>query len=120
VRRRDVKPITGKNTEPLEDYGFFGPLSHTEGLVLSTLITIVAPSTAEVAAPVYLKIPPENPRTFTPQEARHWDEILAPREDYAGSRALIEQRRAAGGQSEAELSVGPEVPESLELIGPTA
>jgi uncharacterized protein (DUF2236 family) len=85
-----------------------------------TLVTSVAPSTAEVAAPLYLKIPPKNPRTFTPAEARDTDGVLAPREEYARFRALIEQRRAAGAQTEAELGIGPEVPESLELIGPTA
>lgn len=83
---------------------------------LATLLNVVSPSTVAVAAPALFGIPPKNPRTVTPREARERLEVLHPREEYARFRALVEQRKAAGEA----VQVGPEVPESLELIGPTA
>jgi uncharacterized protein (DUF2236 family) len=81
-----------------------------------TVLQIISPSTVAVAAPMLFGIEPKNPRTFTPAEARERDEILPPREEYARFRALVERRRAEGEK----VLIGPDVPESLELIGPTA
>jgi len=84
--------------------------------MLPTMLQVISPSTVPVAAPMLLGIEPKNPRTFTPAQARERDEILPPREEYARFRALVERKRAEGER----VLVGPDVPESLELIGPTA
>jgi uncharacterized protein (DUF2236 family) len=84
--------------------------------LLPTMLQVISPSTVPVAAPMLLGIEPKNPRTFTPAEARERDEILPPREEYARFRALVERKQAEGER----VPVGPDVAESLELIGPTA
>jgi uncharacterized protein (DUF2236 family) len=88
--------------------------------LLPTLLQFISPSTVPVVAPYFLGIDPEDPRTYTPAEARERLEILPPREEYARFRKLVDRRRAAGAQTEVELGVGPDVAESVELIGPTA
>jgi uncharacterized protein (DUF2236 family) len=87
---------------------------------LPTVLSGISPSTVPVVAPVFLGVPPRNRRVVSPAEARERLEILAPRLEYERFRALVEARRAAGARTEAELGVGPDVPESLALIGPTA
>ena len=87
---------------------------------LVTFLTLISPSTVPVVAPYFFGITPRDPRTVTPAQARERDEILPPAEEYARFRALVEQRRAAGAATEADLGVGPELAESRELIGPTA
>jgi hypothetical protein len=84
--------------------------------LLPTMLQLISPSTVAVAAPMLLGVEPNNPRTFTPAEARERDEILPPREEYARFRELVERKRAEGEG----VLVGPDVAESLELIGPTA
>jgi uncharacterized protein (DUF2236 family) len=88
--------------------------------LLPTFVRWSSPSTLPVVAPMFFSIPPADPRTYTPAEARERLEILPPRDEVIRFAAVVEQRRAAGARSEQELGVGPDTADSRELIGPTA
>jgi hypothetical protein len=88
--------------------------------LLPTFVSWSSPSTLSVVAPMFLDVAPLDPHTYTPTQARERLEILPPREEYARFLRVLEQRRAAGAVRPEELGVGPETPESRELIGPTA
>ncbi len=88
--------------------------------LLATFVRWSSPSTLPVVAPMFLRIAPRDPRTYTPSQARERLEILPAREEYARFLGVLEQRRRAGARTLAELGVGPDTAESRELIGPTA
>jgi uncharacterized protein (DUF2236 family) len=88
--------------------------------MLPTFVRWSSPSSLKVVAPMFLGVTPRDPRTYTPAQARERMEILPPREEYARFQAVLEARRAAGARTFEELGVGPETPDSRELIGPTA
>jgi uncharacterized protein (DUF2236 family) len=88
--------------------------------LLATFVRWSSPSTLGVVAPMFLHIAPRDPRTYTPAQARERLAILAPREEYARFLGVLEQRRQAGASTPEQLGVGPQTPESRELIGPTA
>ena len=88
--------------------------------LLPTFVRWASPSTLGVVAPMFFGMAPRDPRTYTPAQARQRLEILHPREEYARFRALLARRRAAGIATPEGLGIGPEIPESRELIGPTA
>jgi uncharacterized protein (DUF2236 family) len=79
------------------------------------MLAMSSPSTLPIAAPVLLGIPARNPQTLTPGEARARDGILPPIEEYARFRALVDSKR---GERDMAL-VGPELRDSIELLGPT-
>jgi uncharacterized protein (DUF2236 family) len=80
-----------------------------------TLLRVLSPSTVSVAAPVLLGIPPVRPETLTPGQARKRYNVLAPTEEYARFRALVD-----AGRGEADAKVGPEREDSIALLGPVA
>ena len=88
--------------------------------LLATAVRWSSPSTLPVVAPMFLGITPRDPRTYTPAETRKRLDILPPREEHARFLTVLKQRQAAGAWTAEELGVGPNIPESRDLIGPTA
>jgi hypothetical protein len=81
-------------------------------------LRLLSPSTVSVVAPVLLGIPPQRAETLTPAQARERYELLPPAAEYAGFRALVDAKTAAG--SDASGEVGPEIAESQAILGPVA
>jgi uncharacterized protein (DUF2236 family) len=84
--------------------------------VMLATLKVISPGTVPVAAPVLLGIPPTNPVTLTPAEARERYGVLPPREEYARFRTHVDTLTAAKRASE----VGPQIEESLEILGAVA
>ena len=84
--------------------------------VMLATLKVISPGTVPVAAPVLLGIPPANPVTLTPAEARERYGVLPPREEYARFRAHVDTLTAAKRAAE----VGPQIEESLEILGAVA
>jgi uncharacterized protein (DUF2236 family) len=94
--------------------------------LLLMILRVISPGTAPVAAPVLLGIAPEQAETLTPAEARARYGVLPPAESYAHFRERIEALTAAKHEAgapaparPAEL-VGPEIDDSLAILGPVA
>ncbi len=73
------------------------------------VLRLLSPSTVPVAAPVLLDVPPRRPETVTPAQARERHGVLAPVQEYARFRALVDARSE---------QVGPEREDSVALLGP--
>ncbi|HEV3053726.1 MAG TPA: oxygenase MpaB family protein [Solirubrobacteraceae bacterium] len=84
-------------------------------LMLATL-ELLSPGTVPIAAPVLLGIPPRNPVTLTPAQARERYGVLPPREEYARFRAHVDSLTAA----KRAVVVGPQIDESVEILGAVA
>ncbi len=80
-------------------------------------LRLLSPSTVSVAAPVLLGIPPEKAETLTPAQARERYGVLPPIDEYARFREHVAAKAAArNGHVDAE--VGPEIAESIAVLGP--
>ena len=84
-------------------------------LMLATL-KLLSPGTVPIAAPVLLGIPPANPVTMTPAQARERYGVLPPRDEYARFRAHVDSLTAA----KREQAVGPQIDESVAILGAVA
>jgi uncharacterized protein (DUF2236 family) len=93
----------------------FGVGAANPRLMLAVL-NLLSPGTVPVAAPVLLGIPPEQPETLTPAQARERYGILPPTEEYARFRAQIDSL-AAGKRAR---EVGPQIEESVAILGAVA
>jgi uncharacterized protein (DUF2236 family) len=100
---------------PLMKLAFRGAHSSPRLAVLG--LGFISPSTVPIAAPVILGIEPVRQETTTPSAARARLGLLSPPEEYARFRALIEERTATGHGDDAELQVGPTIPESVAMLG---
>jgi uncharacterized protein (DUF2236 family) len=94
--------------------------------LMVALLRVLSPGTVPVAAPVLLGIPPRNAATLTPAQARERYDVLSPTESYAQFRERIESLTAAKRAADpttperpADL-VGPEIEESVAVLGPVA
>ncbi len=74
-------------------------------------LRVLSPSTVSAAGPALLGIPPRRPETVTPAQARERHGVLPPTEAYARFRQLVVARKAP---------VGPEIEESIAVLGPVA
>jgi uncharacterized protein (DUF2236 family) len=74
-------------------------------------LRVLSPSTVSAAGPALLGIPPRRRETVTPAQARERHGVLPPTEEYARFRQLVVARKAP---------VGPEIEESIALLGPVA
>ena len=84
--------------------------------VMLATLKVISPGTVPIAAPVLLGLPPTNPVTMTPAEARERYGMLPPREEYARFRAHVDALTAA----KRAASVGPEIDESVSILGAVA
>jgi hypothetical protein len=84
-------------------------------IMLATL-KLLSPGTVPIAAPVLLGIPPTNPVTMTPAQARERYGLLPPSEEYARFRAHVDSLTAA----KRAQSVGPQIDESVAILGAVA
>jgi uncharacterized protein (DUF2236 family) len=84
-------------------------------IMLATL-KLLSPGTVPIAAPVLLGIPPTNPVTITPAQARERYGVLPPSEEYARFRAHVDSLTAA----KRAQSVGPQIDESVAILGAVA
>jgi hypothetical protein len=84
-------------------------------LMLATL-KLLSPGTVPIAAPVLLGIPPVNPVTMTPAQARERYGVLPPRDEYARFRAHVDSLTAT---KRAQV-VGPQIDESVAILGAVA
>jgi len=89
-------------------------VAHRVPRIALRVLGLLSPSTVPIAGPVLLGIPPVNPEVVTPAQARERHGILPPPEEYARFRALIEEKAAA----RETVQVGPEIAESVALLGP--
>jgi hypothetical protein len=74
-------------------------------------LRVLSPSTVSAAGPALLGIPPRRPETVTPTQARERHGVLPPTEEYARFRQLVVARKAPAG---------PEIEESIAVLGPVA
>jgi uncharacterized protein (DUF2236 family) len=82
------------------------------------LLRVLSPGTVPIAAPVLLGIEPVRTETTTPAEARERYGVLPPIEAYARFREHVVARTAA--RQRAGTETGPEIEESLRVLGPVA
>ena len=71
------------------------------------LLPMLSPSTVEVVAPILLKVPPRNPVTVTPAEARERYGVLPPTEEYARFQEMVVAKKAKREGLEFEEVLGP-------------
>ncbi len=79
-------------------------------------LRMISPSTVAVAAPALLGLPPRQPETLTPAEARSRYGVLPPTEEYARFRQLIAGKTGTPDAA----NVGPEIADSQAVLGPVA
>ncbi|MEA2347702.1 MAG: hypothetical protein QOG62_1489 [Thermoleophilaceae bacterium] len=71
------------------------------------LLPLLTPSTLDVVAPVFLNVPPQNPRTYTPAEAREMYGVLRPTEEYERFKGLVANKAAQREGLDFEEVLGP-------------
>jgi hypothetical protein len=86
---------------------------------LLAVLELISPSTVPVAAPVLLGIPPRNPETLTPAEARERYGILPPVESYAAYKEHI-ARKTAEKSADREQQIEAGFLESESILGKVA